>query len=258
MSDKPVLWHIGVSHFSEKARWALAWKGVEHERREPPPGSHMLFALWWSRGETKTFPVLQMDGERLLESSDIIAALEKKYPEPPLYPDDPVDRRKALDLEAHFDEHLGPDVRLYGWHHLRKDKELLGEVTAAELGPLGGFAPARAGASALISTFANLRFRVAGEDAEAAARQKVAAGLEMIEAELGEGEYLVGDRFSVADLTAASLLYPLVLPPEGPSLIKGRPRTTASFYEEIRDRPAFAWVERMFAMHRTPGIPAGV
>ena len=30
---KPVLWHIPVSHYSEKARWALAHKGIEHERR---------------------------------------------------------------------------------------------------------------------------------------------------------------------------------------------------------------------------------
>jgi hypothetical protein len=24
----PTIWQIDVSHFSEKARWALAWKGV--------------------------------------------------------------------------------------------------------------------------------------------------------------------------------------------------------------------------------------
>ena len=41
MSDdgKPVLWHIEVSHYNEKARWALDHKGIEHERRAPPPGA---------------------------------------------------------------------------------------------------------------------------------------------------------------------------------------------------------------------------
>lgn len=259
MSDRPVLWHIGVSHFSEKARWALAWKGVEHQRREPPPGSHMLFALWWSKGQTKTFPVLEMDGERLLESSDIIAALERKYPEPPLYPEDPVERRRALDLEARFDEDLGPAVRLIGWHHMRKDKELLGQLAEMTLpGPLGGFPPARAGASTFASTFANLRFRVSSEEAESAARRTVLELLDLIEDELGDGQYLVGDAFSVADLTAASLLYPFVLPPEGPSAIAGVPATAKPFNDELRERPSFAWVERMFAAHRQPGIPAGV
>ena len=30
--SKPVLWHVPISHYSEKARWALAFKGIEHER----------------------------------------------------------------------------------------------------------------------------------------------------------------------------------------------------------------------------------
>ena len=34
----PVLWHIEISHYNEKARWALDYKGVEHERRAPTPG----------------------------------------------------------------------------------------------------------------------------------------------------------------------------------------------------------------------------
>ena len=46
MSDAlPTLWEIHVPHYSEKARWALAWKGVEHRRRSPVPGAHMAVAL---------------------------------------------------------------------------------------------------------------------------------------------------------------------------------------------------------------------
>ena len=42
MSDSlPTLWQIEISHFSEKARWALAYKGVEHRRRAPLPGAHI-------------------------------------------------------------------------------------------------------------------------------------------------------------------------------------------------------------------------
>ena len=40
--SKPVLWHIGISHYSEKARWALDYKRVEHERGRRPG------ALTWS------------------------------------------------------------------------------------------------------------------------------------------------------------------------------------------------------------------
>ena len=68
------------------------------------------------------------------------------------------------------------------------------------------------------STFTGLRYGVKSDERAELARAKVLAALDRLDAELGDDEYLVGDRFTVADLTAASLFYPLVQPPEGPSL----------------------------------------
>ncbi len=213
----------------------------------------MGLALWWSRGETKTFPVLELDGERILDSTAIIGALEARWPEPPLYPEDPAERRKALDLEDYFDENLGPAVRLFGWHHLRRDKELLGRVTEANIPePVRDFGPVRAGVNAFASTFANLRFKVAEPAAEAKARRVITECLDRLEQELDGGEHLAGDAFSVADLTAAALMYPMVLPPEGPGFLTGRPETTKAFEAELRARPSFEWVERTFAAYRKP------
>src|SRR3954452_24265812 len=93
------LWHIGISHYSEKVRWALEYKGVEYERRAPMPSAHMVVALWLTRGREKTFPVLRIGDETIGDSSAIIGALEKRFPEPELYPEDPAERRRALDLE---------------------------------------------------------------------------------------------------------------------------------------------------------------
>ena len=53
------------------------------------------------------------------------------------------------------------------------------------------------------------------------ARAEVVAAMDRLEAELGPSGYLVGDRFSVADLAAASLFTPVVTPPERPFLPKG-------------------------------------
>ena len=77
MSDSlPTLWHIEISHYSEKARWALAYKGVEHRRRAPLPGAHMPVALWLTRGErATTFPILSLDGRNIGDSSAIVEAL---------------------------------------------------------------------------------------------------------------------------------------------------------------------------------------
>ena len=79
------------------------------------------------------------------------------------------------------------------------------------------------------------------------------AALDRLEAELGDGEYLVGDRFSVADLTAASLFYPLASPAEGPL---DPDSLSAKGFEEFRapleSRRGVEWVREMFRRHRRP------
>ena len=81
---EPTLWHIPVSHYNEKVRWALEFKGVDHERKAPPPPAHIPAAMWLTRGGSSTFPVLDLDGRRIGDSTAIIAALERSYPDPPL------------------------------------------------------------------------------------------------------------------------------------------------------------------------------
>lgn len=251
MSDLPTLWQIDVSHFSEKARWALAWKGVEHRRRSPVPGAHMAVALWLTRGAQYTFPVLSIDGQGIGDSTAIVAALEERFPEPPLYPADVAQRRRALELEEFFDEELGPQIRLLAWHELGKDRErfteLMEQTAPAPLAKLGR--PTAAYARA----YTALRFRAGSAEAAERARVKTLAALDRLEAELGDGEYLVGSDFSVADLTAASLFYPLAQPDEGP-LPAGSPSAKGfeAFREPLNERRGLEWVREMFRRHRKP------
>lgn len=255
MSDtKPTLWQIDVSHYSEKARWALAYKGVEHRRRSPVPGVHIVVALWLTRGSGVTFPVLDLDGRKIADSTAIVAALEQRYPEPPLYPANPEQCRRALDLEEYFDEQLGPHVRRLAWHELGADparmRELMQRSAPAPLRRFGG-------ATALYArTYTALRFGANSAEGAQRARAQVLAALDRLDAELAasEGDYLVGDSFSVADLTAASLFYPLVGPAEGPIPPEQEmPTGFERLREETRDRPGFRWVEEMFRRHRKPG-----
>lgn len=256
MSDRiPTLWQIDVSHYSEKARWALAWKGVEYRRRSPVPGAHMAIALWLTHGAQYTFPVLSIEGRRIGDSTAIVAALEERFPEPPLYPVDVGERRRALELEEFFDEELGPCIRQLVWYEFVKDREgfrRLMEETAPK--PLARFG---APAAAYGRVFTALRFR-AGDATEAArGRAKVLAALDRLEAELGDGEYLVGGRFSVADLTAASLFYPLALPEEGP-LNADSPSAKGfeAFRRPLAERRGVEWVTEMFHRHRKPAKKA--
>jgi glutathione S-transferase len=257
--SKPTLWHIEISHFNEKARWALDYKGVEYESRTPTPGAHMAVAIWLTRGRCKTFPVLQLDGQTIGDSTAIIAALERRYPEPRLYPEDPDERRRALELEEFFDEELAPHLRLLAFHEATRDRATI-ERFAADLLParLRDSGAARAGATGIFSGFAGLRYGVKSESAAGLARGKVLAALDRLEAELDGHDYLVGNRFSVADLSAAALFYPLVLPPEGP-IVFDPPAAFERFRAPLKDRPGYRWVGEMFRQHRKPArqpVPA--
>jgi len=260
MSDeRPVLIQLDISHYSEKVRWALDRKQVPHVRRSPLPGTHIPIAYTLTRGESFTLPVLQLDGRTISDSTAIIAALEERYPEPPLYPADPEQRRRALELEDFFDEELGPHARLLPFHELTNEPEMFAEVAAAAVpGPLGS---AKGLVGLYARTYTGLRFGVRDTEAAALAREKIVAALDRLEAELeanGNGEFLVGESFSVADLTAASLFYPVVGPDEGP-LPPDTPTPPAleRFRAEIGERPGYVWVEETFRRHRQAAVAAG-
>ncbi len=104
MTPPPVLWHFPVSHYNEKARWALDWKRIPHVRRALAM-SYVPRALW-ATGQAK-LPILFLDGRAIADSTRIIEALERLQPEPPLYPRDEAARRRALALEDFFDVKRG-------------------------------------------------------------------------------------------------------------------------------------------------------
>jgi glutathione S-transferase len=69
--------------------------------------------------------------------------------------------------------------------------------------------------------------------------------------ELRPSGYLVGDRFTVADLTAAALLSPLVRPPEFPyKAAVPLPEPLAKIRDSLLAHPAFRWTLQTYAQHR--------
>src|SRR5213076_3014931 len=106
--DTPLLWHIPLSHFNEKVRWTLDYKRIPHRRQVL--GTGYLIRAWRATGRG-TLPILFLDGRAIGDSTHIIAALEERYPEPPLYPGDAAALHRALALEDYFDEQLGPALR---------------------------------------------------------------------------------------------------------------------------------------------------
>jgi glutathione S-transferase len=246
---RTTLWHIAVSHYSEKARWALDHKSVPHVRRAPIPGTHMPIALWLTRGQGKTFPLLDLDGRRIADSSAIIDALEHGWPDPPLYPADPGERERALALQRWFDEEVGPHVRLLAFHELGRDPQRFSDFAVAQLqGPL---ARAAGAAGAYARTLTRLRYGVDDHGAAELARDRIRSGFDRLEAELDRAgsDHLAGEGFSVADLTAAALFYPLVLPAGSPGF-RDMPEPFMEFRASQAGRPGFSWAKRTYEAHR--------
>jgi glutathione S-transferase len=256
MAEKtPVLYHIEISHYNEKARWALDYKHVPHVRKAPPPLMHTFWALAMTR--KPTFPVLRISGRAIGDSTRIIEELERRYPDPPLYPAEPEERRHALELEEHFDEELGPYLRRWLFYEAIENLETAEFVNGA----LGG-APASVKATMratapVAKRLIKLRYRIDPGSADAA-REKTEAAMDRLEQEIGESGYLVGDSFTVADLTAAALFFPFVRPPEAPHRFDAAlPPRFAELQEEMSSRRGYQWVEEIYRKHRGTSAAIG-
>ncbi len=246
-AELPVLWQLELSHFNEKVRWALDLKRIPHIRRSLLPGIHMLAAKRLTGGG-QTTPVLTIDGHSIGDSTHIIAAIEEHWPEPRLYPADPAERQRALELEDYFDEQLGPHIRRGIYHVLLDHPEVVvplfihGQRPAARWLIRATFPLMKVGMRRSMRVY---------EDAAAESRDQTVAAMDRLEAELQPSGYLVGDSFSVADLTAAALFYPAVLPPEFPyPLVSTVPEEGREFLASLAERPGGRWVTEMYSRHR--------
>ena len=249
MNDLPVLWQLQISHYNEKVRWALDHKRIPHVRRSLLPGVHSLKAKRLT-GDIDTTPVLTLDGRSIGDSTHIIAALEERWPQPPLYPEDPAQRRRALDLEDFFDEKLGPHIRRAVYQELLAYPEMV-----VPLFTNGQRLPARILVRAtfpLLRVGMRQRMRINAAAAEKS-RRRTEEAMDRLEDEIGPSGYLVGDEFTVADLTAAALFYPVARPPEYPyPSVTDPPASAREFLDPLARRPGGEWVSEMFRRHRLP------
>ena len=241
-----VLWHFPISHFNEKVRWALDWKRIPHVRRVL--SFDYLPRALWATGRP-TLPILFLDGHAIGDSTRIIAALERLQPDPPLYPSGDSARRRALELEDFFDEEMGHPVRTVVLGP-RFAEDPNGVIAALGTGMGERARRVMRALFPVFRAFYKRRHKIHAASI-AAAPAKVVAALDRIAAELGPSGYLVGDRFSVADLTAAALLWPLVVPPEFPYRPPDRVvRSLAETRTSLGDHPALGWAAEMYRRHR--------
>lgn len=193
----------GLSPFVRKARVFFAEKGVPYEHEPLVPFG--VPAEYKRKSPLGRIPCLEHDGRALPDSSVICAYLEKLRPEPALYPSDPWEYGRALWLEEYADG---------------------GFVTNA-MGPI---------------FFERVVKRLlGGAPDEARARQAeekaLPEGCDYLEEQIGDQPYLVGGRFTIADIAVAS---PFVnLAHAGVPIDRARWPKLVAYLERIHARPSF-------------------
>ena len=244
MAD-PVLYVFNVSHFAEKARWALDHMRVRYRLAVLLPGPHRLTLRRLSR--SSEVPLLIHDGVTVQGSSAIIDHAERAWSSPLA----PAGRQaEAADLERELDRELGENGRRVFYSHALDRPDVVVPLFTAG-GPRWGRLFYRL-AYRQVAGVIRSHYRVQSDEV-ARCKEEFAAALARLEARLGDRRFLLGDQLSRVDITAAALLGPLVAPPEHPcrwdQVRSGLPeweRWTSGF----DGSPVAAWVRRLYREHR--------
>jgi len=250
VAKRPVLITIPISHYCEKARWALDRAGIAYQER-----AHLQVLHWIPvrrAGGNKTAPVLVWGDRAFADSADILEeAGAKAPPDRGLFPKDPAEAAEVRALQSDFDTCLGPEGRRWMYNALRGRRDI-----AVEYGCTGVPAWQRRALPFAYPVAARIIDRYLDVTPATAARSEaiVRETFDAVAERLGDGRpYLCGERFSAADLTFASLAAPMLMPPEyGVPLPQPDrlPVAMAATVRELREHPAGAHALRMFREER--------
>jgi glutathione S-transferase len=245
---------LPLSPNSEKARWALDYTRLPYVEDRHLPLLH--WAATRRAGGGRTVPVLVTDDGVFPDSSDIVRYADRHAaPADRLLPTDAHARAACDALEDEFDERLGPAVRRFGYHHAFADRRIV-LTLARQAGPGWQVALLRL---ALPAVRAYMMRALGITERSADASHALVRGIfDDVGARLCDGRrYLLGDRFTTADLTFAALAAPYVLPPEHPFPPPAErfPPPVHDLWRAMRAHPAGAFVLRVYADERRAQAP---
>jgi glutathione S-transferase len=241
---------IPISHYCEKARWALERAGMTYREERHVQAIHRLAVR--RAGGGVTVPVLVTPDGAIGDSAEILAWVDgSAAPEYRLFPVEPGARAEVERLCRRFDEVLGPRGRRLMYVHMFGARELALRFNNQGV-PAWEDRAIRFGwplARRLVGRVLEIRPGVETEDEQAVWRE-----FDFVAERLADGRpYLCGESFGAADLTFAALSAPVVLPPEygvplpQPAVV---PPGMAALVERAREHPAGRYALALFTEHR--------
>ena len=255
MTDTPRLITFTVSHYCEKARWALDYCNISYVEECYVPGAQ--------KGAIKhvggtTLPVLLISKTGIIDSTPIVAWADEHAQEPSpavtskLIPLEEPQRAAVLELCELFGKELGVAARTLFAHHLAEEPQIfLRDITE---GPVGCVACLFRCCLPVLSCFVGSKMR-ANEQKLSEATATLDRIYDMVGSKVEDRKYLVGDSFSAADLCFASLSTPILFPDEL-SLMKRQfengkfPNALKEVVNKYRNTPAGQYALRLYREDR--------
>jgi len=245
-----VLITIPISHYCEKARWALDRTGVRYREQ-----AHLQLIHWLAArraGGGTTVPVLVCGDRVLADSADIVEEADANAPKGQrLYPDDPPAAAEVRALQREFDANLGPHGRRWMYNEMRGRRDLA--VAYACTGVPSWERRALPLAYPIVTRVID-RFLDITATTAAQSEAQVRMAFDAVAKRLSDDRpYLCGDRFTAADLTFAALAASVLMPPEYgvPLPQPGElPVSMAAAVREFRAHPAGAFALAMYRDER--------
>ncbi len=202
---------IPISHFCEKARWALERAGLGYVEERHVQGVHRIVAR--RAGGGATVPVLVTDEGVFAESEEILRYADDRTEEGQrLFPAEGPPRDEVVALCRWLDEGLGPDGRRLMYAHML---ELKGPMLSVNnQGVPRWEARAMSALWPLVTRFGRRELGI-GPNTVRDDEERVRRAFDAVAERLADGRpHLCGERFGAADLTFACLAAAVVVPPE--------------------------------------------
>ena len=241
---------IPISHYSEKARWALDRLKIPYIEESHVPVFHR-FATEKYGGSTVPILVTENHGN-FVDSTDILHYLSAIVPaDKKLYPDVLELEQEVQELEDLFDEKLAIAVRNWGYFYRANNRQAMrrGWCTNTPWFEQIGFAIA----FPYLTNFVQKRMQITAENATSSLVE-IKQIFDLVSQRLSDGRsYLVGDDFSAADLTFAALAAPVLMPPEHclkPLPISELPSEMVTVIKELQATPAGKYGLRLYREER--------
>lgn len=244
----PRLLTIPISHYCEKARWALDRGGVAYVEEPHVQAIH----IWYARraGGGRTVPVLVTDGAILRDSTAILEWVDVRLPEAErLYPPDRA--REVRAVEEDLDEGLGPEGRLWMY---QQTLPVIDEMGPWALAGTPRWEQRLFDRASHVLDPVIRRYLGVDEAASERALAHVERTFDEIAARLADGRpFLTGDTFTAADLTFGALSSAVLIPEAyGSPLppLDALPAESAAVVRRLREHPAGAFATRLYAEER--------